>query len=122
MNCLNAVSRCQYNDRFLLIPEKISDSNSRVNNEEDRRLGFLEYLKKNIMLLDGATGTYLQKTAWPECPKLRARSPDLLCYVQQNILKPDQRRYIRYYGANSYKLRDLSFRTRHTLSTGSWLR
>ena len=37
-------------------------------------LGFLEYLKKHIMVLDGATGTYLQQNGMEPgvCPELFA--------------------------------------------------
>lgn len=77
-------------------------------------LGFLDYLKHHIMVLDGATGTYLQNSGME--PGI---CPELFALEHLNILTDVQRRYVDAgtralytftMGANAHKLGEFSLR------------
>ena len=71
-------------------------------------LGFLEYLKDKIMILDGAMGTYLQQNGMNPgvCPEVFAlENPDLIRDVQRRYIEAGSRAiYTFTFGANAYKL------------------
>ena len=73
---------------------------------------FLAYLKQNIMVLDGATGTYLQQNGMEPgvCPELFAlEHPDILRDVQLRYVEAGARSLFTFtMGANPYKLSEFS--------------
>ncbi len=75
-------------------------------------LGFLEYLKHHIMVLDGATGTYLQQNGMEPgvCPELFAlNNPGILRDVQMRYVDAGARALFTFtIGANTFKLREFS--------------
>ena len=77
-------------------------------------LGFLDYLKNRIMVLDGATGTYLQQNGMEPgiCPELYAlQHPDILAEVQRRYIDAGTRAVFTFtIGANAHKLSEFSLR------------
>ena len=77
-------------------------------------LGFLDFLKQRIMILDGATGTYLQRQGMGPgvCPELFAlEHPKIISDVQRQYLDAgSQAVYTFTIGANSHKLAEFSLR------------
>ena len=75
-------------------------------------LGFLDFLKQRIMVLDGATGTYLQEQGMEPgiCPELFAlEHPDILADVQRRYMDAGtQSLYTFTMGANAHKLGEFS--------------
>ena len=73
-------------------------------------LSFLEYIKRRLLILDGATGTFLLENGLKpgECPELfAAQNPDLLRDVQRRYLDAGSRAiYTCTLGANAIKLKD----------------
>ena len=54
------------------------------------RKDFLKYLKDNILILDGATGTELQKRGMPQgvCPEMWViENPDVIVDIQKEYIK-----------------------------------
>ncbi|WP_027621569.1 homocysteine S-methyltransferase family protein [Acetivibrio clariflavus] len=72
------------------------------------RQQFFEFLKENIMILDGATGTELQKRGMPKgvCPeKWVIENPDVILDVQREYVKAGSNAvYTCTFGANRIKL------------------
>lgn len=77
-------------------------------------LGFLDFLKHRIMVLDGATGTYLQQNGMGPglCPELFAlEHPNILLDVQRQYIEAgSQAIYTFTVGANPHKLAEFSLR------------
>ncbi|MGI5848918.1 MAG: homocysteine S-methyltransferase family protein [Christensenellales bacterium] len=75
-------------------------------------LHFLDYLKEKIMILDGATGTYLQQNGMRPgvCPEVFAlEHPQILREVQQRYVTSGSKAlYTFTMGANAYKLGEYS--------------
>jgi Methionine synthase I (cobalamin-dependent), methyltransferase domain len=73
-------------------------------------LGFLDYLKKRILILDGATGTALQRHGMLPgvCPELYAlQNPNALRDIQKRYMQAGSRAlYTFTMGANSHKLKE----------------
>jgi len=75
-------------------------------------LTFLEYLKKHVMVLDGATGTYMQQNGMQPgiCPEQFAiDNPDVLAKVQRDYIDAGSRAiYTFSMGGNAHKLGEFS--------------
>ncbi|MDD5018461.1 MAG: homocysteine S-methyltransferase family protein, partial [Eubacteriales bacterium] len=75
-------------------------------------LGFLDYLKKNIMILDGAVGTHMQKNGMKPgiCPEVFAiEHSDVLRDVQKRYIEAGAKAvYTFTIGANAHKLSEFS--------------
>lgn len=73
-------------------------------------LTFLDYIKKKIMILDGATGTALQQHGMMPgiCPELYAlENPQVLREIQQQYIEAGTRAiYTFTMGANAFKLKE----------------
>jgi len=74
------------------------------------RKQFIEYLKENIMILDGATGTELQKRGMPKgvCPeKWVVENPDVIIDVQREYVNAGSNAvYTCTFGGNRMKLEE----------------
>lgn len=75
-------------------------------------LTFLEYLKEKILVLDGATGTYMHQNGMKPgvCPEIFAiKNPEVLRNVQNQYIEAGTRAlYTFTMGANAYKLSEFS--------------
>lgn len=73
-------------------------------------LTFSEYIKKRLLILDGATGTFLLQNGLKpgQCPELfAAQNADLLVDIQRRYLEAGSRAlYTCTFGANAIKLKD----------------
>ena len=91
------------------------------------RKNFLQLLKENLLILDGATGTELQKRGMPQgvCPELWAiENPDVVVDTQKEYIKAGSNLYINaHWAANKAfefgLVTDVEItRSRHAFQTG----
>jgi len=79
-------------------------------------LSFLEYIRRRFLILDGATGTYLQSRGMVPgvCPELFAvQNKDILAEIQRRYIESGSRAvYTFTMGANSHKLSEFGLEDR----------